>query len=186
MNKSAEQSSIEKIIEKYIQDIKRNNAKQKIIKIPDETPVMPSIEPQEVSISSLSFPEELNKGDNYSPDYAPESPASNQGMNINININSQPSDINKNQGINIDVPQQQVSPDYAPLSPASNQGQVSPDYAPLSPASNQGILEVEPVPEEKELSDVSSSNDNKKIIISSEENKDSTTNSNSDVKKINI
>jgi DNA-directed RNA polymerase beta subunit len=181
LNKSVEQNSIEKIIDKYIQDIKRNNAKQKTIQIPDETPEMPLNEMQEVSIDSLSFPEEI-KDDNYSPDYAPASPASNQGMNINININSKPAE--SNQGINIDVP---VSPDYAP---------VSPDYAPASPATNQGITQQEQQPEEKEKESIlnidpepkpeekepdDSSNDSKKIIISPE---DSSTNS--DVKKINI
>jgi DNA-directed RNA polymerase II subunit RPB2 len=177
LNRSNERQPIEIIIDKYVQDVKMLLMKQnQIIKLPVESPVIPSAEhtPDMPPVPPNSYE---------SPDYAPLSPADNQGV--------------------LDSPgYAHNSPDYAPNSP--DYAHNSPDYAPDSPgyAANlpdslkpeasvpvdkETILEVdEAKPEEKnegENNESNSSSDSKKIILSDNVNENS---DNSGTKKINI
>jgi DNA-directed RNA polymerase II subunit RPB2 len=193
LNRSTEKQPIETIIDKYIQNVKIILTKQnQAIKLPNESPIIPSAEH-----SHELPPAPPNSLE--SPDYAPLSPAENQGL--------------------------YNSPDYAPLSPAENQGLYnSPDYAPNSPGYNPGsentegqpsrsqnpqnytlspssdasqpqtsvpvdkesILEVEELKSEEKNegeNNSGSNGDNKKIILTDTVNENS---GNSETKKINI
>jgi DNA-directed RNA polymerase II subunit RPB2 len=167
LNRSTEKQPIEKIIDKYVQNVKTQLTKQnQMIVIPSESPVLPSGEntPELPPVPPNSFE---------SPDYAPLSPAFNQEFSDSPGY----------------AP---LSPGYAPLSPAFNQGdQESSIQVPQNfntadsskpessvPVDKEIILQVEePKPEEKNEDENSegdsnnsnsNSNDSKKIILSTD------------------
>jgi DNA-directed RNA polymerase II subunit RPB2 len=167
LNRSTERQPIEKIIDKYVQNVKTQLTKQNpMIIIPSESPVLPSGEntPELPPVPPNSYE---------SPDYAPLSPAFNQEFSDSPGY----------------AP---LSPGYAPLSPAFNQGdQESSIQVPQNfntadsskpessvPVDKEIILQVEePKPEEKNEDENSegdsnnsnsNSNDSKKIILSTD------------------
>jgi hypothetical protein len=157
LNRSTERQPIERIIDKYVQDIKMKLSKQMPIHdIPSELPILPSAEhtpelppapPNSYESPDYAPLSPANSQDSYnSPDYAPLSPADNQGLD---------------QELKIQIPQNLSVSD-------SSQPETS------VPVSKESILEVdEPKPEEKdeeENSEGNNSNGNgsKKIILSSD------------------
>jgi DNA-directed RNA polymerase II subunit RPB2 len=172
LNKSREKQPIEKIIDRYILDVKSSLAKQKaMIAAPDESPVLPSPEqtpdlppaPDNSPDSQYSPPYAPNSpAYNYnSPDYAPNSPAYNQGL------------VQEVQPLKIDIPQNVnvTSSDSSELKFA----------VPAAPVENESILEVETKPEEDLKTEASNSNNNgndsnsndsKKIILTANANVD--------------
>ena len=178
LNRSTEKQPIEKIIDKYIQDVKFKLLKQNDMKnIPNESPILPSAEH-----SPELPPAPPNSYD--SPGYAPLSPADNQGLppvppnSPNYVIDNSPGNTPGNapgytpgldeegQPLRIQIPQNVI------LTPSSDSSQ-----PPTSiPVDKETILEVdEPKPEEKNESENSegnsgSSNDSKKIILSADVN----------------
>ena len=178
LNKNTEKQPIEKIIDKYIQDVKFKLLKQNDMKnIPNESPILPSAEH-----SPELPPAPPNSYD--SPGYAPLSPADNQGLppvppnSPNYVIDNSPGNTPGNapgytpgldeegQPLKIQIPQNVI------LTPSSDSSQ-----PPTSvPVDKETILEVdEPKPEEKNEGENSegnsgSSNDSKKIILSADVN----------------
>jgi hypothetical protein len=179
LNRSTEKQPIETIIDKYIQNVKIILTKQnQAIKLPNESPIIPSAEH-----SHELPPAPPNSLE--SPDYAPLSPAENQGL--------------------------YNSPDYAPNSPGYNPGSENTEGQPsrsqnpqnytLSPSSDasqpqtsvpvdkESILEVEELKSEEKNEGENNENnsgsngDNKKIILTDTVNENS---GNSETKKINI
>jgi len=171
LNKSMEKQPIEKIIDRYILDIKSSLSKQKaMVGVPDESPELPSPEktpdlppaPNNSPDSQYSPPYAPNSpAYNYnSPDYAPNSPAYNQGLD------------QEGQSLKIDIPQNvNVTP--------SNYSEVQ-LQAPAAPRENESILEVDTKPEEDLRTEASNSNNNgdsnesKKIILKTDVNSDET------------
>jgi hypothetical protein len=167
LNRSSEKQPIEKIIDKYIQDVKLQLMKQnKMNDIPDELPVLP------IADQTSELPPALTPNNTpdsqYSPPYAPNSPGYNQ-----------------------------ESPPYAPNSPGYNQEldqelkiQIPQNFKITSssdasqpqtsvPVDKETILQVdEPKPEENgddeksdgENSEGSNNNGSKKIILSTDKN----------------
>jgi len=171
LNRSAEKQPIEKIIDKYIQDIKHKLMKQTDMNnIPNESPILPSAErsselppappnsyesPPYASLSPGYTPRSPSNSPPESPDYAPESP----GYGFDSPGYAPPSD----QSLKNQIPQNLTVSD-------SSQEQTS------VPVDKETILEVdEPKPEEKnegENSEGNTSNDSKKIILSTDVNEE--------------
>ena len=171
LNRSAEKQPIEKIIDKYIQDIKHKLMKQTDMNnIPNESPILPSAErsselppappnsyesPPYASLSPGYTPRSPSNSSPESPDYAPESP----GYGFDSPGYAPPSD----QSLKNQIPQNLTVSD-------SSQEQTS------VPVDKETILEVdEPKPEEKnegENSEGNTSNDSKKIILSTDVNEE--------------
>jgi hypothetical protein len=165
LNRSSEKQPIEKIIDKYIQDVKNKLMKQSGMKnIPSETPVLPS--PEHTPDLPPAPPNSLE-----SPPTAPYSYESQRQYALN-SPNSFP-------GVPNNTPDSKYSPPYAPLSPADNQGLEQPPTS--IPADKETILEVNEVkPEENgdgensegENSQASNNNNSKKIILTADVNED--------------
>ena len=173
LNRSTEKQPIEKVIDKYVQDVKTQLMKQnKMNIIPDESPVLPSAEhtPELPPAPPNSYE---------SPDYAPESPAYNQGYSDSPPYapNSpvyNPELDEQGQPLRIQIPQNfNVTP-----TPDSLKSETS------VPVDKETILQVEePKPEEKleggdsengdsedKNSEGSNSSNSKKIILSADLN----------------
>ena len=132
LNRSTERQPIERIIDRYVQDIKMKLSKQiPVHDIPSELPILPSAEhtpelppapPNSYESPDYAPLSPANSQDSYnSPDYAPLSPADNQGLD---------------QELKIQIPQNLSVSD-------SSQPETS------VPVSKESILEVdEPKPEE--------------------------------------
>jgi len=189
LNRNKEKQPIEKIIDKYIQDVKVSLFKQqKYVDVPDETPVLPSPE----QTPPLPPGPNPSPDSQYSPPYAPLSPA--------YNPNS-PGYAPLSPGYNPDSPgYAPLSPGYNPDSPNSSQKYDSDVYKslkiqipqnfsvssdssqsntltqPLVPVENESILEVETKPAEDLKTEASNSNNNsnesKKIILSTGTNEE--------------
>ena len=176
LNRSKEKQPIEKVIDKYVQDVKVQLMKQnKMNVIPDESPILPSAEhtPEipPVPPNSYESPDYAplspasNQGMPYSPPYAPLSPASNQGLD------------QSDEPLRIQIPQN--------FNVTSSSTDSSKPEASV-PVDKETILQVEePKPEEKNEgadsegnSDSNSSSDSnstgsKKIILSTDVNENS-------------
>jgi DNA-directed RNA polymerase II subunit RPB2 len=170
LNKSKDKNQIEKIIETYVQDIKKNNVRQQtMIKHKDETPVMPSAEllpttpdnspPPTTKIFLPVTPENSPPGN--SPGYGPSPEHNSPGYGPSPEHNSP--DI---------LPP--TTKRFLPVTPDHSPPDNSPGYP---PSPEESILDVKPIPEEKQEVDNS---DSKTISLSSDEN------TNSEIKKINL
>jgi DNA-directed RNA polymerase II subunit RPB2 len=171
LNKSKEKQPIEKIIDKYILDVKATLTKQKkIIDIPDESPVLPSPE------QSQSLPPVPNNtpDSNYSPPYAPNLPAYNPEQSpplplVPSNTPVSSSYLANSQELLNFQNTQNVTPDSSQLQTATQMG---------SQVENESILEVETKPAEDLKTEASNSNNNggndnsKKIILTTNTNED--------------
>jgi len=192
LNRSTEKQPIEKIIDKYVQDVKFGLLKQKpMIGIPDEQPILPSLE---IDIPKIS---DTNIQEQYSPDYAPNSPgyapnSPGYAPNSPGYAPNSPGYAPNSPGYAPNSPSYAPnSPGYAPNSPVYNeetyktlnipmpQNNITQSTVPLktlAPIENESILEVESEPEsepsEKEKNDSNNSNTNesKKIILTSDVN----------------
>jgi DNA-directed RNA polymerase II subunit RPB2 len=163
LNKSREKQPIEKIIDGYILGVKSSLSKQKkMIDVPDESPMLPS--PQQTP--ELPPVPNNSPDSQYSPPYAPNSPAYNPDFPSQLPL------------VPSNTPDSQYSPDYAPNSPAYNQGllQEGQFAVPGAPVENESILEVDTKPEEDLKTEASNSNNNgndsKKIILGTNGNED--------------
>ena len=166
LNRSNEKQPIEKIIDKYIQDVKLQLMKQnKMNNIPDESPVLPSAD-QTPDLPPALTPNNTPDSQ-YSPPYAPNSPGYNQDS---------PPYAPNSPGYNQD------SPPYAPNSPAYNQGlDQELNIQTTVPVDKEIILQVdEPKPQENgddensegENSEGNNNNGSKKIILSTDSSAD--------------
>jgi hypothetical protein len=183
LNRSNEKQPIETIIDKYVQDVKIILTKQnQVIKLPNESPLLPSAEH---TSELLSTP----PNSKLSPDYAPLSPADNQGFtDYPPNSPGYNSPGYNSPGYNLELESVednsfkiQNPQNYSVTSAAdSSQSEVS------IPTDKETILEVdEPKLEEKNEGENNEDNssDSKKIILSNNLNENS---GNSETKKINI
>ena len=183
LNRSNEKQPIETIIDKYVQDVKIILTKQnQVIKLPNESPLLPSAE---YTSELLSTP----PNSKLSPDYAPLSPADNQGFtDYPPNSPGYNSPGYNSPGYNLELESVednsfkiQNPQNYSVTSAAdSSQSEVS------IPTDKETILEVdEPKLEEKNEGENNEDNssDSKKIILSNNLNENS---GNSETKKINI
>ena len=186
-NNKEKQTPFEKLIDNYIQEVKITLSNQKkIINIPDESPILPSMEQNSDSFSPPYAPDQNSAS--FSPPYAP---------NQNSASFSPPYAPNQNSA--------SFSPPYAPnqnsasFSPPYAPDQNSPPYAPVTNNSpeqysqiiipkqsvndvtkqnveeKESILEIESEPVEKEEEkekekekENDSSNESKKIILSTD------------------
>jgi hypothetical protein len=172
LNKSKEKQPIEKIIDTYIQDVKATLTKQKtMVGVPDESPELPS--PDKDSPLPPVPPNSLDS--QYSPPYAPNSPAYNPDLPSPLPLapdntpDSQSSNPDLYTSLKIDIPQNATSSD-------SSEALSAAPAAPAAPVENDSILEVETKPVEDLKTEASNSNNNgndsRKIILSNDANKD--------------
>ena len=161
LNKSKEKQPIEKIIDGYILSVKSSLTKQKtMVGVPDESPELPS--PQQTPVLPPAPPNSVDS--QYSPPYAPNSPAYNPDFPSPLPL------------VPNNTPDSQYSPPYAPNSPAYNQGVVQ-EVQLAAPVENESILEVDTKPAEDLKTEASNSNNNsgndsKKIILKTGANED--------------
>jgi DNA-directed RNA polymerase II subunit RPB2 len=185
LNRSTEKQPIEKIIDKYIQDVKIKLMKQNDMKnIPNESPILPSADRSpELPPAPPNSYESPGYAPN-SPGYAPNSPG--YAPNSPGYAPNSPGYAPNSPGYAPNSPGYAPnSPGYAPGTPSNSPPQILIDASqpPTSiPVDKETILEVdEPNPEEKNEGENegensegnSSSNDSKKIILSTEVNENS-------------
>ena len=172
LNRSKEKQPIEKIIDTYIQDVKASLAKQKtLVGVPDESPELPS--PEKTPDLPPVPPNSVDS--QYSPPYAPNSPAYNPDFPSPLPL------------VPDNTPDSQYSPPYAPDIPQninvmpsnSLEAQSVALATQAAPVENESILDVDTKAEEDLRTEASNSNDNngnsndsKKIILGTDANKD--------------
>jgi hypothetical protein len=175
LNRSKEKQPIEKIIDKYIQDVKASLSKQKqLLDVPDESPELPS--PEQTPPLPPAPPNSVDS--QYSPPYAPNSPAYNPDYPSPLPL------------VPSNTPDSQYSPPYAANSQVynpdipqnaqpSNSLEVQTILQSAAPVENESILNVDTKAEEDLRTEASNSNENngnsndsKKIILGTDANKD--------------